>query len=88
MDERLLKIEELFKNKAILNKRTMKWEFRDNQELREFVVEVLGFIDTYYQSYYNLANFADAFVDLMPQHKLYESCRQDLKGCLKRIKGL
>jgi len=39
------------------------------------------------QDYYGLANFADAFVDLMPSHRLYESCRQDLKGCLKKIKG-
>ena len=87
MDERLLEIEKLFKQKMKLTK-GMKWQLRDNQELKELSVALLNLIDEMNQDYYVLANLADGFVDLMPCHKLYESCRQDLKRCIKKIKGL
>lgn len=39
------------------------------------------------QWYYGLANIACAFVDLKPEHKLYESIRQDLKHYINKVRG-
>jgi len=39
------------------------------------------------QKYIYLANLVDGFVAITPEHKLYESIRQDVISCLKELKG-
>ena len=39
------------------------------------------------QDYYGLANVVCGFVDLKPEHPLYESIRQDVLHYLDRLKG-
>ena len=39
------------------------------------------------QKYIYTATMANCFVDLKPEHKLYERIRQDLKASLKALKG-
>lgn len=86
MDERIKKIEELLKQKMVLTKK-YKWQLNDNQEMLELAIKLVDLIDEMNQEYYTLSNLAYGFVDLMPSHKLYHSCRDDLKECLKKIKG-
>ena len=38
------------------------------------------------QDYIYLANIVDGFIDLKPEHPLYESIRKDIKDCLGRLK--
>ena len=38
------------------------------------------------QQYIFVAQMADCFVDLKPEHRLYESIRQDLKAGLRALK--
>ena len=39
------------------------------------------------QKYITLFNLANCYVDITPEHKLFDSIKQDVKACLKRIKG-
>jgi len=51
------------------------------------VKEIEKEIEKEMEKYLTLANLADAFVDLKPEHPLYHSIRKDLKDCLFRLKN-
>lgn len=86
MNDYIVELNGIMKNKMKLNKKTMRWELRDNQELNELAIDLLAFMNEIHQEYYVLANLTEAFVDLMPCHQLYHSCRDDVKRSLKRLK--
>ena len=50
-------------------------------------VEIIRQLQAELQKYIMTATFADSFVDLKPEHKLYDSIRQDLKDSIKSLKG-
>ena len=57
-------------------------------DAHQSAVRIITELETALQKYIYTATMADCFVDLIPEHPLYESIRQDLKSSIEALKGI